>query len=179
MQFAVVTSLLMRAQARLVLARERLVLAKGETHEIFVPAGPAGQPGERVLAPARALYSPRLTPDGAREDFRVLLSQDGTSFASVCLGTVADRGNPEDNARSSLARRKPATGSLTNDLSAETIAGESAVRYRIHLRWGPLTEWKFSHRGWLFVVGVLDRGNDPNAAVASAREVLSTWEWVD
>jgi hypothetical protein len=160
------------------LARQRFVLAKGETHEIVVPPGPSGRPGERVLAPTTSFYSPRLTPDGAREDFRVLLDRAGTTLASVCLGPVAERGDAEDSALRTLGRFNVAVASVRDRLTGDTVAGLPALRYQINFRSGVLTEWKFSHRGWLFVAGVLERGGDVDGGIAAAREVLSTWEWV-
>jgi hypothetical protein len=159
--------------------RRRHLLAKGGTHEIIVPRGPNGQPGERLLSPTPSLYRPRVVGCGSREDFRLLLDLQGTTLASVCLGTVAERGDPEESVHRTLERRAFHGYGRDSPIVAERIVGEEALRYRLVFGTGVLTEWKFSHRGWLFVVGVLDRGPDPAATVARAREVLSTWHWLD
>jgi hypothetical protein len=172
-------SFLRGVSAYLAFTRQRIVLGSGEPQEIVVPPGPDGRPGERLRAPSRSFHPPLITPDGAREDFRVLLDQKGTTFASVCLRTVVERGGPEESARFTLGRRMPGAGSVDSRLTADTVAGEPAIRYCLEFPSALLTEWKFSHRGWLFVVGVRDRSGDPQATIEATREVLSTWEWLD
>ena len=171
---SVLLSPLHRVNARLAFARQRLVLAKGGTHKVVVPSGPDGRPGERLLSPTPSFYSPRVVSSGTREDFRVLLDQHGTTLASVCLGPVAERGDPEESMRKTLGGVFPGSEPKT-----PVIAEEPALRYCLTFNSGELTEWKFSHREWLFVTGVLTRGLNPEAAVETAREVLSTWRWIE
>jgi hypothetical protein len=43
-----------------------------------------------------------------------------------------------------------------------------------------LIEWKFAHAGWLYAAGALVYKNDDEAgAEERARDVLSTWQWLD
>jgi hypothetical protein len=59
-------------------------------HVIEIPAGPAGRPGEWLLAPNPSLHPPwPVGPDGSRSDFRFMLSRRGSSFGGVCLGLRA------------------------------------------------------------------------------------------
>jgi hypothetical protein len=149
-------------------------------HEHVVPPGPEGMPGERLLAPSRSFYAPRITSDGCREDLRVLITAAGSTLAVVCLGRVSEKGDPLASARYTLTRVFP---QLDPEAVIEpaTVAGEAAVRYRIPFKVSRcLIEWKFAHAGWLYAAGARVDKNDDEARVEDrARDVLATWQWLD
>lgn len=151
------------------------------SHEIVVPAGPGERPGERVMAPSRSAHPPRLTPDRAREDFRVIVGRGGSSLAAVCLGPVNERGDPDSSVEYSLNSIAGRLGDpeVGHRLPDAKVAGIHALRYRIRLPSATLDEWKFAHDGWLYVAGVLwtrpDREND---VLATGQRVLDTWTWL-
>lgn len=149
-------------------------------HEHVVPAGMGGMPGERLLAPSRSFYAPRMTIDNCREDLRVLITPTGSTLGVVCFGRVSDKGDPLSSARYTLTRRAVALD--PDDLiEPATVAGEMGVRYRLQLNvYRSLIEWKFAHAGWLYAAGALVYKNDDEAkAEARARDVLATWQWLD
>ncbi|HJS95131.1 MAG TPA: hypothetical protein VJ741_12780 [Solirubrobacteraceae bacterium] len=120
-----------------------------------------------------------MTVDECREDFRVLVGQRST-FAAACLGTVSQRGEPYESAIRTIARTSAWPGVDSADIVDDKVAGDRAVRYRVILPGGMLTEWKFAHRGWLFVAGVFCRTGDNEAdALLRAALVCSTWQWID
>ena len=147
-------------------------------HELRIPAGPDGRPGERLLAHSASMYEPRMCPDDSREDFRVFVGREST-FAAVCLGRVGERGEPLESARRSIYGISAWPGTESAAIAHEEIAGEPAQRYRVILNSGALTEWKFAHDGWLFVAGVFSRSRDDEAeTVRRSQAVLSTWRWL-
>jgi hypothetical protein len=121
-----------------------------------------------------------MTSDDCREDLRVLITPAGSTFAVVCLGRVSEKGDPLSSARYTLTRVSPF---LDPEVAIEsaTVAGEAAVRYRVPLKVSRcLVEWKFAHAGWLFAAGARVYKNDDEAkAEDRARDVLSTWQWLD
>ena len=144
-----------------------------------MPPGPDGRPGERLLAPSRSFYAPRITPDNCREDLRILITPAGSTFGVVCLGRVSEEGDPLLNARYSLTRIAPFLDPAAV-IEPETVAGEAGFRYRIPRNTSTLIEWKFAHAGWLYVAGALVRKSDDEfKAEDRARDVLSTWQWID
>jgi hypothetical protein len=147
------------------------------SHQVVVHRGPKGQPGEVLQAPSRSLYKPRMTLDRAREDFRVFIGREGSSFAAVCLGTLERRGTPEEAMRKAR-RRHAKRGRSVLTMHPERVAGEEAQRYRIVLNLGELNEWLFAHEGWLWVAGVLNFGFDEQLSVRRARAVFDTWQWL-
>jgi hypothetical protein len=147
-------------------------------HEHVVPPGPEGMPGERLLAPSRSFYPPRMTIDNCREDLRVLITPAGSTLGVVCFGRVSDKGDPLSSARYSLTRVAP---DLDPDevIEPATVAGELGVRYRRPLNvYRCLIEWKFAYDGWLYAAGALVRKNEAEAE-ARARDILATWQWLD
>jgi len=136
---------------------------------IVVCPGPDGRPGERVLAPSRAIYvSQRAGPCGSREDFRVVIGRGGSTFAVVCLGPTQERGDPMASAWQSLKRvGKERYGAYSAPVEEE-VAGTTGCRYRIALGAKGLTEWKFAHDGWLFVGGVLAVPADHEATMITS-----------
>jgi hypothetical protein len=110
---------------------------------------------------------PRMVP-GARNDFLVHLDRVGSSLTAKCVGLASERGEPG----------RPARETLT-PMVVEQIGGEEAFRYHLAAGRTQLTEWKFSHRGWLYVVGAFNHAEEEAATVARAREVLDTWVWLD
>ena len=150
-------------------------------HDVLVPAGPDGRPGERLRAPSRSLYAPRgLGRDGSREDFRVLVGEGASTFAAVCLGPVAERGDPESSAWRTLRHLDRKGFSDSSRVLTDTVAGEEAFRYRVLLRSQLLLEWKFAHAGWLFVAGVRCGTSDNEFdVVGRARDALDTWRWAE
>lgn len=137
-------------------------------------------PGERLLAPSRSFYAPRMTPDNCREDLRVMVTPAGSTLGVVCLGRVSEKGDPLSSARYTLTRVSPLLDP-EETIQPETVAGETGVRYRQPFRVARcLIEWKFAHTGWLYAAGALVYKNDDEAeAEDRAREVLSTWQWLD
>lgn len=161
--------------------RRETSFGQGLKHEIVVPAGPDGRPGERLLAPSASLIPPwPLGADGSREDFRVLLGRGGSSFAGVCLGAVEDRGDPLESSHFTIRRFAERGMTDASTVESSTVAGEAACRYRIALARGALVEWKFARRGWLFVVGTLCRPSDNEVKmITRAQGVLATWSWIE
>jgi hypothetical protein len=137
-------------------------------------------PGERLLAPSLSFYAPRMTPDNCREDLRVLITPGGSTLGVVCFGHVSEKGDPLSSARYSLTRISPFLDPDTV-IEPTTVAGETGVRYCHPLNVSRcLIERKFAHAGWLYAAGVLvNRSDDEADAEARAREVLSTWQWLD
>ena len=183
----------MRVPPKLVLTLPKLVLTlpwfllrsrwqrarfrEGAEHEIVVPPGPDGRPGERLLAPSPRLYAPKVVP-GARNDFCVHLDRHGSTLNGVCLGPVAERGEPGASARDTVAHFW-AKGWVSHiPLVVERVAGEEAFRYHVAAPGPALIEWKFAHRGWLYAVGTFNRGPDEATTVQRARKVPDTWEWL-
>lgn len=145
-------------------------------HELVVQPGPDGRPGERMLAPSRSFYAPRLTPDGCREDLRVLLTATGSTFAVVCLGHISQERDPYSSARHTLSFHPSVDPAV---IEPETVAGEEGVRYRIPLNTGTLLSRKFVHAEWLYVAGALvRRSDDEREAEQRARDILATWQWL-
>ena len=146
-------------------------------HEIVVPPGPDGRPGERLLAPSLSFYPPWITQDDCREDLRVLLTHSGSSLGVVCLNRSVP-GDPLLSARYSLTRVAPSVDHRS--IEPETVAGEAGVRYRAPLNTATLIEWKFVRAGWLYAAGALIRRSDDELETEDrAREVLSTWQWLE
>lgn len=136
-------------------------------------------PGERLLAPSLSFYAPRMTPDNCREDLRVMITPVGSTFGVVCLGRVSDRGDPLSSARYSLTRIAPHLEPAAV-IEPETVAGEAGVRYRVPFNTADLIERKFAHAGWLYVAGThVRKGDDEAKAEDRARDILSTWQWLD
>lgn len=150
-------------------------------HKVVVPVGPDGRPGERVIAPSRSLHPPRLTPDQAREDFRVFVGNGGSFLGAVCLGRVGERGDPDASVEHTLDSMAGLFGDVDRwDLLPDAVvAGIRARRYRLRFNTATLNEWKFAHAGWLYTAGVLrfwpDREHD---VVVAGQRVLDTWTWL-
>jgi hypothetical protein len=158
--------------------RQRARFDPSETHLIVVEPGPDGRPGERLLAPAPRLWKTKMIP-GARHDFQLHLDESGSHLTGLCLGSVAEHGAPGSSARKTVEHFWAKGWVSLTPIVVEQVAGEEAYRYRLASGRAQLTEWKFSHRGWLYVVGAFNRAQDEDATVARAREVLDTWEWLD
>jgi len=149
-------------------------------HELVVSPGPGGMPGERLLAPSRSFYAPRMSLDGCRQDLRVLITSAGSTLGVVCFGRIGERGDPLLSARYTLTRVAPQLDPEAV-IEPDTVAGEAAFRYRIPLKVShALIEWKFAHAGWLYAAGARVYKNDDEAkAEDRARDVLSSWQWLD
>jgi hypothetical protein len=152
-------------------------IREGVDHRIVVDPGPDGRPGERLTAPTRSLYRPRVVP-GARNDFCVFLDRKGTSLQGVCLGRVEDRGDPEASAHETVEHFAAKGWIALKAMASEQIGGAEAFRYWIAHPGGSLTEWKFAYDGWLYAVGAFHRGRDEDATIARARAALASWEWI-
>lgn len=150
------------------------------THDLLVPPGPDGRPGERLLAPSRSLYPPRVLAEGTREDFRVLLDEHASTLAAVCLRRVERTEQVEEAAWGSLRRMLDHGFDGTFEVTRDRIAGETAHRYVVVLPRSVLTEWKLAHAGWLYAVGVLHwaPSGEQDAALERALGTLRTWEWL-
>ncbi|MEJ7656236.1 MAG: hypothetical protein WKF33_04310 [Thermoleophilaceae bacterium] len=60
------------------------------------------------------------------------------------------------------------------------VAGEDGWRVRVVFASAALTDWKFAHAGWLFVVGALCHPPDPETEVLTmVRSSLETWRWAN
>jgi hypothetical protein len=149
-------------------------------HEIVVPVGPGGEPGARLRAPSPSMYSTRFGPDGSREDFRVLVGPRHSSFASVCLGTVANRGEPEALARDAPEKHRRQGITVRQGTFPDQIAGHDAWGHSFVIGTRVVTDWHFAHDGWCFVVGTYCTPEDNYwDAISRTREVMETWEWLD
>jgi hypothetical protein len=150
------------------------------THELLIPGGPEGRPGERLMAASRSLYQPRITRDNCREDFRVLLDGDGSTFASVCLRHAHGPRPAEETAWTTLQHYLDKGMKGAYEIAEDRIAGETAYRYSVGLRTGALTEWKLTHAGWLYALGTISRApaREQEATVRRTLDVLNTWTWL-
>lgn len=164
---------------------QRRTFKEGAGHEIVVAPGPDGRPGERLVAPSPSLYGPTVVPGarnafsvGARNDFSVFLDSNGSTLQAVCVGRVAERGDPERSARDTLDHFWAKGWVALQPTAVERIAGEEAFRYSADIPSGRLTEWKFAHDGWLYVVGSMNHAPDDAATVMRARQALDSWEWL-
>ena len=163
--------------------RRRTEFSDSLMHEVVVPAGPGGRPGERLLATSSSVYGstyvPRLASDDSRSDFIVVVGRHST-VAAVCLGPVCERGEPRERAIRASASLSAWSGTECAAFADDTVAGERAVRYRVIRPDGALTEWQFTRDGWAFVAGVHCRyGDDEVDALRLAGRVLSTWHWIE
>lgn len=161
--------------------RRELDFGRRLKHEIVVPPGPDGRPGERLCSPSASLLPPwPLGPDGSREDFRVFLGTGGTHFGGVCLGPVAERGDPVASAHATIGGFAQRGNHDVSAVEPEVVANEPGCRYRIEFPRSVLVEWKFARHGWLFAVGALCRQSDrEQKMVQRARDILATWMWID
>jgi len=148
-------------------------------HEIVVPVGPKGEPGARLHAPSRSIHGTRFGPDGAREDFRVLVGPGGSSFASVCLGSVEDRGDPETMARKAPDNHRRQGLTVRQETFPDRVAGHDAWGHSYVLGSRVVTDWHFAHDGWCFVVGTYFNPQDDYwDVIGRTRNVMETWEWL-
>ncbi len=159
--------------------RMRSLLRRRTAHVIEVPAGPDGRPGERVIAPSASLHPPWPPgPDGSRTDFRVLLGRRGSHFGAVCLGSMHERGDPEQAAHTAMLAHMQ-RGLAASCAADGSVAGEAAWCVRVEFARGSLTDWLLGHDGWLFAAGMLSRPADGEwAMIERARGVLASWTWV-
>jgi hypothetical protein len=158
--------------------KKKAEFADAFVHEVIVPSGPDGRPGERLLATSRSMYPPTIATDGSRCDFRVVVGNGGSTFAAVCLGRLADRGDAW------RAAEDWATGKgefPASPVVEDEAAGRPAFRYRVSLPSGKsLTEWQFEQGGWRFVAGLLCVPEDDELDMAGrSRQILSSWRWID
>jgi hypothetical protein len=127
--------------------RRRTEFSNLLVHEVIVPAGPGGRPGERLLATSKSvygsMYEPRLASDESRDDFRVLVGKRST-LAVVCLGRVSERGEPYESAIRTIARISAWPGMDCAAIADAWVAGDRAVRYRV-LRPGACLPSESSH----------------------------------
>src|SRR5215208_542412 len=145
-------------------------------HEVVVPRGPDGRPGERVLATSKAIHPPTVGPDGSRSDFMVVVGAQGSTFAAVCLGTVEDRGDPYSTSVVVQDKWEFPCSAVVED----EVAGLPAYRYRLTINEKSLTEWKFAREGWLYAAGLLcTRGDDELDMAGRSRRILDSWRWID
>jgi hypothetical protein len=161
--------------------RRSLGFSNRLAHEIVVPAGPDGRPGQRLLAPSRSPYVGVVAADGSRSDCSVLLGPNGSALLVVCLGRVDEKGTPEQSAMRAISSVQDRAGQLRRLDESDVIAGRPAQRYLIELNSGRrLLEWKFDYDGWLYAVGaVLHPKDDAERAEELGRSVLSTWSWLE
>jgi hypothetical protein len=150
-------------------------------HDVTVPPGPDGRPGERLHAPSRSSYHGVLAADGSRNDASFWLSRSGSQLTVVCYGREAEQGSPDQHLRSCVENLHRALEAELIDGPHDTVvAGEPARTCRFRFRTGSvLTDYRFSHQGWVFGCGVLHRRGDHTDVDDLARATLDTWEWID
>ena len=150
------------------------------THELLVPAGPGGQPGERLRSPSRSLYAPRIASDGSREDFRVVVDDHGSTLAAVCLRRIERPETVEELAWSSLRRMLDYGFDGTFEITPAQLAGETAYGYCLIRGRNVLTDWKLARAGWLYVVGTLSWAppGKHEDTMERSLDALGTWEWL-
>jgi hypothetical protein len=98
-------------------------------HELVIPAGPGGRPGERLVAPSRSLHPLDIGPDGTRHDFTVLVDRYGSSLKALCLRPASDVLEAE---RSLDAARQ--TARVRHRQSARRVERSHRWRGRLSLR---------------------------------------------
>jgi len=149
------------------------------SQSIVVPPGPDGRPGERILAPNPSSKPIVLTADLARTDCTLRLLRR-SFFKVVCLGSVNVRGTPAESVSHSRAHLAGRKISFLSEPEPCVAAGEAAVTYSFRFSSGvSLTEWKFAHLGWLFVVGVLSDPWERVEVTPLGARVLQSWQWLD
>jgi hypothetical protein len=150
------------------------------THELVIPDGPDGRPGERLMSASRSLYAPRICRDDSREDFRVVLDAHHSTLAAVCLRPSTGPADVEASAGHSLTRHRESGFKGSDEATPERIAGETAHCHSVVLTSGVLTDWKLAHAGWLYVVGVLSKAppRERETTMRRARAALDTWTWL-
>jgi len=149
------------------------------THLVTVPPDADGRPGERLVAPSLPFFRPTMAACGSRNDLVVALGPR-TRLTVVCLGRIADRGDPWTASKFTIGEVAKLGIPCVAGPSLTMMAGEHAVSYGLLLASGALvTEWKFHHAGWLYVVGIRRRPGDDPAASALGAAVLETWRWIE
>jgi hypothetical protein len=150
------------------------------THELVIPPGPGGRPGERLMAASRSLYAPRIMRDDSREDFRVLVDDHGSTVSAVCLRPIAHLGEAEEAAWTTLKHFYDKGIESPYEITADRIASETAYGYSGSLRRGVLTEWKLAHAGWLYVIGSLNwaPAKKRDITLRLTMDIFETWEWL-
>ncbi len=158
--------------------RRRLGFAPALTHRVEVAPGPGSRPGERLLAPSRSAYAPAMSEVcGSRRDLAVMLGPRGSGLLVVCLGLVAERGDPWETAW----HTPPMSGlEILQSPVLTRMAGEDAVFYRVGMASGAvLHEWKLDRDGWLFAIGIQQSPRDDPAATLLGLRALDTFRWID
>ena len=162
--------------------RQRRILSQwsgGAMHWIEMAPKPNGCPGQAFFAPSPVLWQQRRV-FGAQHALCLLLDRDKSILKVIAFRHSIH--SPEDLDREAgemdafYARKGYASYS---PLIVEEIGGERALRQRWVLGHFELTEWRFAHRGWLFLVGVFNRAPNEDDTLATARGVLDTWQWND
>lgn len=149
-------------------------------HEVVVRPTPEDRPGERLLAPSRSLYAPRMMADDSREDFRLVIDRHGGTLAAVCLRPIDKPELVEESARLALTRMIDRGFESSGEITPTFIAGETAYGHTVVTPGGILTDWKLAHAGWLYVVGTHSQPSQQrhDEAVRRSLEILRTWEWL-
>jgi hypothetical protein len=154
-------------------------LSEDLDHQVVSQPEPGGWPGYVVQAPTPGIGQRRGSRDVASKAC-TFLDREYSLLTILCLGRVSDRGDPA-----------AATQKIIDDFSrrgywsyspveTESVAGERAYRARFVVARRPLTEWRFAHAGWLFVVGArTTKPGDEAHVLDRARRVLRTWQWLE
>jgi hypothetical protein len=151
--------------------------AEGREYEIAIGPGPAGAPGERLVAPSPSLYRPRIGA-GWRDDFAVVVDRRGTSLKGVCLGPETEHGQPEQVALENLTGLGRKGWIPLAPMSSENVGGARAVHYAIERLHGPrLAEWLIARDGWLYRVTSFARSGG-DTTLPRIRSILDTWQWI-
>lgn len=150
-------------------------------HQIIVPAGPDGRPGERAvssLAPV-PLASPQPDGDGLRGDFTIV-SPGGGFVTARCLGPVGRLGDAAAYASDGPARFEDRGWVRVGEVEPATLGGAAAFRHRAAARQGEARVWNADRAGWLFeVMAFLSVAGDVDAVAGAAELVVRSWIWTD
>ena len=130
------------------------------SHVVTVPPGPGDRPGERLVGPSRAFFPPTVAACGSRNDLVVALGRRAR-LTVVCLGTLADRGDPWSSWQFTIGRLAELGIPCVAGPSLTRIADEHAVRYSYALS-----------------SGVRRRPGDDEAS-RLGEVALETWSWID
>lgn len=150
---------------------------------VEVPAGEGECPPHAFRAPGE----PLAAVDGGRT---FLLGDDGSAILTVCLGSVAELGTPEELVADIWAGTFPVEDavaaemmaeleSATERLYVERVASPYGEAIALTTRIGPslVTDHYVERDGWVHAVGYLrrDGSGDPDRALVDA--VLASWQW--
>lgn len=147
---------------------------------VTVPdAGPCSAFSFASPVPSQLAPQPAAA-DGSRSLATVPLDDDGSAFLVVCLGTVQDRGSPQEAAEAAAAGM-PA--GLTPEPARVERRDPFGDMVRLDTAFGSgrrLSDWYVERQGTLFVVGYLRSVDGADAVRESdvvVEQMLASWRW--